>query len=58
VPPGVMLGMGAVVTKQSNLYRFSTFVGSPARMLKENVHLIKLLGNEKVNEIMEKYANS
>jgi UDP-N-acetylglucosamine acyltransferase len=38
-----MLGMACVVTKKSDIQPFNTYVGSPARLLKRNQHIINKL---------------
>lgn len=58
VPPGVMLGMGGVVSKGNVLRPFYKFVGVPVKPLLENAVLKEKLGTEKVKQLIEKYENS
>lgn len=56
---GVMLGMGAVVTKNKRVLPFNTYIGSPIRFLKENKHLIDKLGfnASKISEHRKMYVS-
>lgn len=58
VPPGVMLGMGGVVSKGNILQPFYKFVGVPVKPLIENAMLKEKLGFEIVKQLIEKYESS
>jgi UDP-N-acetylglucosamine acyltransferase len=55
VPHGIMLGMGAIVTKKAKLKSFCTYVGNPAQYLTINTHLLQKLGVEEVDKINKIY---
>jgi UDP-N-acetylglucosamine acyltransferase len=38
---GSMIGMGAIITKSSNVTPFGVYVGNPAKYLKLNTHKLK-----------------
>jgi len=52
---GSMLGMGAVVTKQSFVEPFCTYVGNPARYLKQNLVVFNKLEQCDIDSIETEY---
>lgn len=46
---GAMLGMGTVVTKKSRVEPLRTYVGNPARLLRENGHIVSKLSEEQMS---------
>lgn len=52
---GAMVGMGCIVTKQTPILPFMTYVGNPAKLLKENTHRSSKLSEIEVIEIKDRY---
>lgn len=52
---GAMLGMGCVVTKKSKIMPLRTYVGNPAKLLKENAVLINRLTSDVQQSIFNEY---
>jgi UDP-N-acetylglucosamine acyltransferase len=54
---GAMVGMGCVITKKTPIEPFKTYVGNPAKFLKENSVKKEKMTPEQVQKVIEKYLN-
>jgi UDP-N-acetylglucosamine acyltransferase len=48
-----MIGMGTIVTKKSNIQCFGTYVGNPAKYIKENDYQKQKFDGKEVNNICQ-----
>jgi UDP-N-acetylglucosamine acyltransferase len=52
---GAMIGMGTVITKKSKIEPLGTYVGNPAKLLKENAHIKSKLSQAEIDLILIQY---
>lgn len=58
IGPGVMLGMNSLISKSAVVEPFGKYVGSPAKLISENVYVINKLEASEIELLSDEYVST